>query len=146
MLTTEGKIFHIDFGRVLGHWETFGGVARDRVPFVFTKDFAYVISQGKKDFEKNEQMKEFIDLCCTAYNILRKNAFIFINLFSLMLSTGISELQSSKDIVYLRESLCLSKTEEEAKIFFTDLIWKSLSSRSANLNFFVHNVAQKIRK
>lgn len=26
----NGKIFHIDFGKVLGRWEKFVGVSRDR--------------------------------------------------------------------------------------------------------------------
>jgi len=140
MLTKNGKVFHIDFGRVLGHWEKFVGISRDRAPFIFTKEFAYVIDSDKS-WQKSPKMKEFIDMCCKGYNILRKNAGLFLNLFSLMLSTGIPELQSSKDIDYLKETLCLSMTDQDASNFFTSLIWKSLNTKATKLNFFVHNVA-----
>lgn len=72
-------------------------------------------------------MKNFVELCCNAYNILRKNSNIFINLFSLvykkliffflfilsiqMLSTGIPELSSPIDLTYLRESLCFHQND-----------------------------------
>ncbi len=57
-----------------------------RAPFVFTKDFAYVIDSSAKkgSLEKSEKMKEFVDICCKAYNVLRQNAHMFINLFSLV--------------------------------------------------------------
>lgn len=63
-----------------------------------------------------------------------------------MLSTGITELNSEKDINYLRESLCLSKTEEQADAFFTELIWESLKSKATPLNNFVHNVVHSKSK
>lgn len=34
--------------------------------------------------EKSENFQRFIDLCCKAYNILRKNANIFLNLFAMV--------------------------------------------------------------
>ena len=37
----------------------------------------------------------FVRVCCRAYNILRRCSHEFITLFSLMLSTGIPELQSA---------------------------------------------------
>lgn len=60
-----------------------------------------------------------------------------------MLSTGIPELQSEEDIKYLRDSLCLSKDEEQANQVFTELIREALNSKSTQWNFFVHNVVQK---
>ena len=35
----------------------------------------------------------FVETCCDAYQVLRENRDLFIGLFSLMLSTGIPELQ-----------------------------------------------------
>ncbi len=63
-----------------------------------------------------------------------------------MLSTGIPELEHAEDIAYLRQSLSLSMSEEEATQYFTDLIWKSLNTKATNLNFFVHNVAHRKKK
>ena len=118
----------------MGHWQTFAGISRDRVPFVFTKDFAYVIDQTES-WERtttvkqlNSSMKKFVRMCCKAFNIIRKNAHVFINLFALMLDTGIPELQSIKDIQYFRESLCLHMSDEEASEFFVKLIVTFFSS------------------
>ncbi len=41
-------------------------------------------------------------LCEDAYLILRRRAALFINLFAMMLQTGIPELRSVEDINYVR--------------------------------------------
>lgn len=59
-----------------------------------------------------------------------------------MLSTGIPELKSAEDLCYLRESLCLGKTEEEAAEVFRGLIHESLRlGWSTQLNWWLHNLA-----
>lgn len=63
-----------------------------------------------------------------------------------MLSTGIPELSTAKDLYYLRESLCLHMTDEEATKHFTKLIWKSLNTISTQINFFVHSMAARSKK
>jgi hypothetical protein len=49
-------LFHIDFGHFLGNFKEKFGVKRERAPFVFTPDFAYVMggkgSEMYKQFEK----------------------------------------------------------------------------------------------
>ena len=45
--------------------------------------------QGSETFDR------FVRMCCRAYNILRRCSHEFITLFSLMLSTGIPELQAA---------------------------------------------------
>ena len=42
---------------------------------------------------------------------LRKKGDLFINLFCMMLSTGIPELRSIDDISYIREALCLGEPD-----------------------------------
>jgi phosphatidylinositol-4-phosphate 3-kinase len=37
-LTTSGQVFHIDFGKYFGEWQTAAGFRRDRVPFVLTTE------------------------------------------------------------------------------------------------------------
>ncbi|CAB1331958.1 unnamed protein product [Coregonus sp. 'balchen'] len=49
-----------------------------------------------------------------AYLAIRQNANLFINLFSMMLGSGMPELQSFDDIAYIRKTLALDKTEQEA--------------------------------
>jgi phosphatidylinositol-4,5-bisphosphate 3-kinase len=138
MVTKDGKLFHIDFGHFLGNYKKKFGIKRERAPFVFTPDFAYVM--GGKD---SPDFMRFTELCCKAYNIVRKHAAIFINLFALMLSTGIPELQTVEDIDYLREAFALDHNDEEAKVIFTKLIYESLACKTTQMmNAFhiaVHN-------
>lgn len=42
-----GNLFHIDFGHILGNRKHFLGVNRERVPFVLTPDFLYVMGRIK---------------------------------------------------------------------------------------------------
>ena len=60
----------------------------------------------------------FQELCCSAYLILRRSANLFISLFSMMLATGIPELQSIDDISYLRKTMAVEKAEKEAVEYF----------------------------
>lgn len=44
-----GNLFHIDFGHILGNYKSFLGITKERVPFVLTPDFLYVMgTTGKK--------------------------------------------------------------------------------------------------
>ena len=46
---------HIDFGHFLGNFKSKFGVKRERVPFVLTDDFIYIITREKTregDFAK----------------------------------------------------------------------------------------------
>jgi len=54
---------------------------RDRAPFVLTPDMAYVINGGDTP---TTSFQKFTDLCCTAYNELRRNSNLFINLLELV--------------------------------------------------------------
>jgi len=136
MVTHSGKLFHIDFGHFLGNYKTKFFIKRERAPFVFTPDFAHVMGgQNSPDF------KYFVDLCCTSYNVLRKHATVFINLFAMMLSTGIPELTSVDDITYLREAFVIDMTDEEARIKFTALVYESLNCWTTLFNNYIHLVA-----
>ena len=58
-----------------------------------------------------------------------------------MLSTGIPELRSEKDIVYLRDALVLHMTDAEAAERFKELIHESLESVGTQINFAIHIIA-----
>lgn len=139
MLKTTGHMFHIDFGRFLGHAQMFGNIKRDRAPFVFTSDMAYVINGGDKP---SSRFHDFVDLCCQAYNLIRKHTHLFLNLLGLMLSCGIPELSDLEDLKYVYDALRPQDTEANATTYFTRLIECSLGSVATKLNFFIHNLAQ----
>lgn len=61
---------------------------RDRAPFVFTSDMAYVINGGDKP---SSRFHDFVDLCCQAYNLIRKHTHLFLNLLGLVRSSSLSE-------------------------------------------------------
>ncbi|KAM8977239.1 phosphatidylinositol 4-phosphate 3-kinase C2 domain-containing subunit beta [Pelodytes ibericus] len=139
MLKTSGHMFHIDFGRFLGHAQMFGNIKRDRAPFVFTSDMAYVINGGDKT---SSRFHDFVDLCCQAYNLIRKHTHLFLNLLGFMLSCGIPELSDLQDLKYVYDALRPQDSESDATTYFTGLIKCSLGSVATKLNFFIHNLAQ----
>jgi hypothetical protein len=137
MVTTSGNLFHIDFGHFLGNQKKFMGVNRERAPFVLTPDFEYVMGKRGSDL-----FKRFEETALEAYMVIRRNANLFINLFSMMKCTGIPELRSVEDIEYLRGVLFLGRTEDEAKEHFKSQIQSCLKlAWRTQLNFLVHNYA-----
>lgn len=117
MITKQGHFFHIDFGHFLGNFKKKFGVNRgnslrndkeanfvyftiiERSPFVFTKIMEFVLLGNKNDYS------DFEDKCCKAYNLIRKHGNFFVNIFRMMLSAGMPELQRESDIEYLVEML-----------------------------------------
>jgi phosphatidylinositol kinase/protein kinase (PI-3 family) len=133
MVTRSGNLFHIDFGHFLGNFKSKLGIKRERAPFIFTPQFAYVIG-GKG----TETFKFFEQTCSNAYNIIRKHARLFIVLFQMMLSTGIPELQKPEDIFYLRDAFSLDLKDEDAANKFVDLIQVALNTTTTLINDTVH--------
>ncbi|EGC40128.1 hypothetical protein DICPUDRAFT_52203 [Dictyostelium purpureum] len=136
MITKFGHLFHIDFGHFLGNYKKKYGFKRERAPFIFTPQYMAIV--GGKD---SENFKRFVTTCCLAYNILRKNSDLFLNLFQLMLSTGIPELQCADDIDYLRKALAPQLTDEEAAEEFKKNIIVALNTKTVILNDLFHNFA-----
>ncbi|XP_066547128.1 phosphatidylinositol 4,5-bisphosphate 3-kinase catalytic subunit delta isoform [Amia ocellicauda] len=144
MIRETGQLFHIDFGHFLGNFKSKFGINRERVPFILTYDFVHVIQQGRTN--NSEKFERFRDYCEQAYKILCRNGTLFVNLFALMRAAGLPELSSSKDIQYLKDSLALGKTEEEAlkhfKVKFNEALRESWKTK---VNWMAHNVAKDNR-
>uniref|UniRef100_A0A182N1I0 phosphatidylinositol 3-kinase n=1 Tax=Anopheles dirus TaxID=7168 RepID=A0A182N1I0_9DIPT len=146
MVKKTGQLFHIDFGHILGHFKEKFGFRRERVPFVLTHDFVYVINNGRTDREAQE-FCHFQTLCEEAFLILRQHGCLILSLFSMMISTGLPELSSEKDLNYLRETLVLDKTEEEARIHFKHKFSEALAnSWKTSLNWASHNFSKNNRQ
>lgn len=144
MVRSTGQLFHIDFGHILGNFKSKFGIKRERVPFILTHDFIHVIQQGKTGY--TEKFGSFRQYCEEAYLILRRNGNLFITLFALMLTAGLPELTSVKDIQYLKDSLALGKTDDEALKQFRQKFDEALrESWTTKVNWMAHNVAKDNR-
>ncbi|XP_016887681.1 phosphatidylinositol 4,5-bisphosphate 3-kinase catalytic subunit beta isoform isoform X2 [Cynoglossus semilaevis] len=144
MVRSTGQLFHIDFGHILGNFKSKFGIKRERVPFILTHDFIHVIQQGKTG--NTEKFGCFRRYCEEAYLILRNHGNLFITLFALMLTAGLPELTSVKDIQYLKDSLALGKTDDEALKQFRQKFDEALrESWTTKVNWMAHNVAKDNR-
>lgn len=145
MIRESGQLFHIDFGHFLGNFKTKFGINRERVPFILTYDFVHVIQQGKTN--NSEKFERFRGYCERAYTILRRHGLLFLHLFALMRAAGLPELSCSKDIQYLKDSLALGKTEEEAlkhfRVKFNEALRESWKTK---VNWLAHNVSKDNRQ
>lgn len=139
MVRKNGQLFHVDFGHILGNFKSKFGIKRERVPFILTYDFIHVIQEGKTG--NTEKFSRFRQCCEEAYLILRRNGNLFITLFALMLTAGLPELTSVKDIQYLKDSLALGKNDEDALKQFKQKFDEALrESWTTKVNWMAHTV------
>ena len=83
----------------------------------------------------------FQELCGKAYLALRRHANLLITLFTMMLPTGITELQSINDVGYLRQTLAVEKTDEEALDYFQMRFSDAYGGAwTTKLDWFFHSV------
>jgi len=136
MVTRTGHLFHIDFGHFLGNVLKFGTFNRDAAPFVLTPEFVHVMGD-----ENGKDYLRFRELSTRAYIVVRKFYKIFLNLFHMMLSTGIPQLRSVSDIKYLRTAFNLEVSQEEAEERWKMLIEESLRTKTTQINNWIHIMA-----
>ncbi|MEE6500700.1 hypothetical protein FKM82_003893 [Ascaphus truei] len=115
MVRKTGQLFHIDFGHILGNFKSKFKIKRERGPFILTYDFIHVIQQGKPG--NTEKFGRFRQCCEDAYLILRRNGNLIITLFALMLTAGLPELSSVRDIQYVKVRSLAGESETLHLIF-----------------------------
>lgn len=137
MLCTNGALFHIDFGYILG---------RDPKPLPpkirLTKEM--VEAMGGAD---SEYYDRFRGLCCQAFNILRRpNASnLILNLLLLMVDGGVAHLGSEQDVIFVAERLCPDKSDEEASRHLQDTITSAVNALFPRFVEAIHTFAQATR-
>eukprot|EP01116_Phalansterium_solitarium_P005208 TRINITY_DN1661_c3_g1_i1.p2 TRINITY_DN1661_c3_g1~~TRINITY_DN1661_c3_g1_i1.p2 ORF type:complete len:502 (-),score=225.34 TRINITY_DN1661_c3_g1_i1:481-1986(-) len=131
LITTSGHLFHIDFGYI-GH---------DPKPYpppmkLCTEMVAAMGGADSSDFTL------FRQLCVEAYNILRKNANLILNLISLMADANIPDLGSERSILQIQERFQLDKNDEEAGQSFQRLMQESVTALFPKLAEEIHRWKQ----
>ena len=132
MLRSDGRLFHIDFGYMLG---------RDPKPFPppmkLCKEMVEAMGGADSKLYGSFRLK-----CCEAFNILRANGNLILNLLMLMVDANVQHLQGEADVAKVTEKLRLDLTNEEAARYFQGLINDSVSALFPQVIEKLHEWAQ----
>ncbi|KAJ1532268.1 hypothetical protein ONE63_000884 [Megalurothrips usitatus] len=138
LLTSEGKLFHIDFGFILG---------RDPKPLPppikLSKEM--VDAMGGLD---SDHYHEFRKHCYTAFLHLRRHANLILNLFSLMVDASVPDiaLEPDKAVKKVQDKLMLDLSDEEAVRYMQAVLEMSVAAVFAAMVEQLHKIAQYWRK
>ncbi|KAG7203552.1 hypothetical protein KM043_013600 [Ampulex compressa] len=138
LLTTSGKLFHIDFGYILG---------RDPKPLPppmkLSKEMVEAMGGVGSD-----HYQEFRKQCYTAFLHLRRHANLILNLFSLMVDASVPDiaLEPDKAVKKVQDKLRLDLSDEEAVHYVHNLLDLSVTAVMAALVEQLHKFAQYWRK
>lgn len=138
LLTKTGKLFHIDFGYILG---------RDPKPMPppmkLTKEMVEAMGGTSSDY-----YRDFLNLSHTAFLHLRRHSNLILNLFSLMVDANVPDiaLEPDKSVKKVLDKFRLDLSDEEAVHYIQNLIDVSVSDVMAVLVEQIHKLAQYLRK
>ena len=133
MLAPDGRMFHIDFGFIMG-----------RDPKIFPPPMKLckemVEAMGGTE---SVYFGKFKTYCCEAYNILRKNVVLILNLVSLMAHANIPDIQDAeKALLKLESKFALDLDDEAAMQHFQVLINESTNALFPQIFETTHRWAQ----
>lgn len=134
LLTNDGRLFHIDFGFILG---------RDPKPFPPPVKLCreMVDALGGAD---SEHYRRFASHACEAYNCLRKSAGLLTGLIHLMAGSRLPDIAADPQAAVLKvqEKLRLDLSDEEAARFMRGLLAESASALMPAIMETTHRWAQ----
>ena len=139
LLTTQGKLFHIDFGYILGR----DPKPMPPPPMKLTREMVEAMGGTSSD-----QYREFLNLSHTAFLHLRRHSNLILNLFSLMVDANVPDiaLEPDKTVKKVQDKFRLDLSDEEAVHYIQNLIEISVSDVMAVLVEQIHKIAQYWRK
>ncbi|CAG0913122.1 unnamed protein product [Notodromas monacha] len=138
LLTTSGRLFHIDFGYILG---------RDPKPMPPPMKLSREMVEAMGG-PGSDQYQEFKSKCFTSFLYLRRHANLIINLFALMVDANVPDiaLEPDKTVRKVQDKFCLGMSDEEAVQYIQGIIDESVSAVMPMLVEQIHKFAQYWRK
>ncbi|XP_048524010.1 phosphatidylinositol 3-kinase catalytic subunit type 3 isoform X1 [Dendroctonus ponderosae] len=138
LLTQDGRLFHIDFGYILG---------RDPKPLPPPMKLSKEMVEAMGGIN-SEHYQEFKKLCYTAFLHLRRHANLMLNLFSLMTKASVPDiaLEPDKAVKKVQDKLMLDLGDEEAVHEIQNLIDSSVTAVMAAIVEHLHKITQYMRK
>lgn len=138
MLTKSGKLFHIDFGYILG---------RDPKPLPPPMKLSKEMVEAMGGVH-SEHYTQFRKLCYTTFLHLRRHANLILNLFALMVDASVPDiaLEPDKTVRKVQDKFRLDLNDEEALRYMQNLIDVSAAAVMAALVEQLHKIAQYWRK
>lgn len=138
LLSETGKLFHIDFGYILG---------RDPKPMPPPMKLSKEMVEAMGGLN-SEYYQEFRKLCYTAFLHLRRHANVMLNLFGLMVDASIPDiaLEPDKAVKKVEDNLRLDLSDEEAVQHLQNLLDLSITAVMPALVEQIHKLAQYWRK
>ncbi|XP_052870088.1 phosphatidylinositol 3-kinase catalytic subunit type 3 [Anopheles cruzii] len=138
LLTSSGKLFHIDFGYILG---------RDPKPMPPPMKLSKEMVEAMGGIS-SEYYHTFRKLCYTAFLHLRRHANVMLNLFGLMVDASVPDiaLEPDKSVKKVEDNLRLDLSDEEAVQHLQNLLDISITAVMPALVEQIHKLAQYWRK
>ncbi|XP_076101387.1 phosphatidylinositol 3-kinase catalytic subunit type 3-like isoform X2 [Mytilus galloprovincialis] len=138
LLTKNGKLFHVDFGYILG-----------RDPKVLPPPMR--LSREMVDAMGGTNSDHFHDFkkhCYTSFLALRRSANLILNLFALVVDASIPDiaLEPDKTVKKVQDKFVLHLNDEEAVHYMQNLIEISVTAMMAAVFENLHKMAQYWRK
>ena len=132
MIDNKGRLFHIDFGFILG---------KDPKPYPPPIKLCQemVDNMGGKDSKRYEEFKQ---KCVNAYWVLRDNAKVIVNMFYLMIDSGIPELNNIEMLNKLHDKFAPGFNKQQASNSLLSNLEESVNALMPVLMEKIHKWAQ----
>ena len=132
MIDNRGRLFHIDFGYILGK-----DPKPMPPPIKLSKEM--VECMGGKESKGYEEFKQ---KCVNAYWVLRDNARVIVNMFYLMIDSGIPELNNIEMLNKLHDKFSPGFNKQQASNSLLSNLEESVNAVMPTIMEKIHSWAQ----